>query len=408
MDNQKQCVVKLTFLGDAMWDWNMSCQLEQYRNNSGDGYDFSETFRPMEGFLAKSDYVMLNLETPISADASQMTQKRWEFCTSIAYARALKESGVDYAATANNHCLDRGIEGLASTVSCLDAVGLDHSGTYVPGKRRKPLIVEAEGLKLGILSYTYGTNAVSNGMYLPFRYRRAVDMVQEQEGKLVPLDPLHWYLRRRPGGRVQRFRDRLSCRIWPENRGKQWYEHVNWCGYRKSLLAKDIRCLRRHGADKIAVFLHIGGQYNQKPNAFTKRMTQWLEEKGVEFVIANHEHVIHGSKRRENGLTTYALGNYLGSAGVLKEPMDRRSQYSIAAHAYVEVGSKKIERITYSVLKTVYTEKGKFQVWPVAKLLQTLSEEERAHTEKEALLCAQDFSGVLYDRLMTEFTLAPS
>lgn len=42
--------------------------------------------------------------------------------------------------------------------------------------------------------------------------------------------------------------------------------------------------------------MHIGGQYNESPSAYTKRMAKWLHKHNCEIVIANHEHVIHGSE----------------------------------------------------------------------------------------------------------------
>lgn len=398
-------MIKLTFLGDAMCDKPMADRLTHYQNAQGDGYDFTKAFLHMKKLLEKSDYVMANLETPISQNKEMLTNKRWEFCTDISYAKALKENGIDYVATANNHCLDRGLDGIKTTIACLDALGLAHSGTYLPGVSRKPLIIECGTLKLGILSYTYGTNAVTNKQYLPLSCHRSVDLLQEQEGKLMPLDPLHWYLCRRPGGKVQNFRNRMVYKIWPQNATREWFEWETWNGYRKHLLAKDIRWLKRHGADKIAIFLHIGGQYNLKPNSFTLKMTGWLEKKHIDFIIANHEHVIHGCKFENNQLTTYALGNFLGSAGTLESPTDRYSEYSIAAHCYIDSKTKETQKVTYSVLKTVLTDDERLTVWPVYDLLSSLSEEERLRITQDALTCAELFSGKMHRELKEEFEL---
>ena len=397
--------IKLTFLGDAMCDKPMADTLFLYHSKQGEEYDFTESFAPVKGLLQKSDYVMANLETPISQQKDMLTKATWEFCTDISYAKALKENGVDFVATANNHCLDRGLKGLQTTIECLDTVGLAHSGTYLPKTDRKPFVVQLGSLKVGVLSYTYGTNAVSNGQYLSLSNRRTVDLVQEQEGKLLPLDPFHWYLCHRPGGRAQRFRDKLSCKIWPENAGREWYEWETWNRYRKRLLKKDILWLRKQGVDKIAIFLHIGGQYNQTPNSFTLKMTQWLEKKKVDYIIANHEHVIHGSKLENGQLTTYALGNFLGSAGTKKAPWDRLSEYSIAVHCYVDSETKQTQKVTFSVLKTVLAEDGRLTVWPVYDLLASLPKEEKRRITKETLACAEIFSGKSILELKEEMEL---
>ena len=388
--------VRLTFLGDIMLDWNMSLQLDRYVAQTESGYRFDDVFAPVEGLLKDSDYVMGNLETPIAKDNKNLTNQQWEFCTPGAFAKAVHQMGVHWVSTANNHCLDRGIDGLVTTISELDKIGLAHSGTYAPKQKRKPLIVDVEGIKLGLLSYTYGTNAVSNGNYLPFKHRRLVDLVQEQEGRLAPWDPLTKFVKKHPKSKFQILRDCIEYKLLStENGGRQWYEKETWDGYRLWLLKKDLKWLRKHGAEKIVIFLHIGGQYNIEPNSYTKRVTKWLEDQGVDFVIANHEHVVHGSKIHAAGFTTYALGNFLGSAGTMKAPYDRRSEYSIAVHAYLDKATKELMKVTYSVLRIVYTDEGKFQVWPVYDLLNGQTGGDYDAIRDGALQCACDFSGTL-------------
>lgn len=394
MSVEDRCV-RLTFLGDIMLDWLMAGQINRYATENGDGYCFDEIFAPVKNLIKSSNYVMANLETPITEDHGQLTNQRWEFCSPISYAEAVRKVGVHWVATANNHCLDRGINGVSASISALDKIGLAHCGTYAPKQKRKPLIVDVDGVSIGLLSYTYGTNAISNRAYLPVKYHRAVDLIQEQEGRLAPWDPLSKYLEKHTSRTLRAVRDTIENKwLCLDNGNKQWYEKETWGGYRLGLLKKDIKWLRKHGADKILIYLHIGGQYNTEPNAYTKRMTQWLEDQGVDFVIANHEHVIHGSKVHRSGLTTYALGNFVSSAGTLEEPFDRRSEYSIAVHAYVDKITKELMKITYSVLKTVNTEEGKLQVWPVYDILNGQAGENVDEIRKAALLCAQDFSGV--------------
>ncbi len=91
-------------------------------------------------------------------------------------------------------------------------------------------------------------------------------------------------------------------------------------------------------ADIIICYLHIGGQYNEKPIPYTLKMTDKLLKLGCNVVIGNHEHVIHGYKMDDSGqkLATYAIGNFLGSSGNLEPPYDRFCDFSIAINAYVD------------------------------------------------------------------------
>ncbi|MCK9912781.1 CapA family protein, partial [Microbacteriaceae bacterium K1510] len=64
--------------------------------------------------------------------------------------------------TANNHSLDRREAGVASTIAFLDQAGLQHTGTFRNAEERdQPLLLEKNGIKLALLSYSYGTNGIA-------------------------------------------------------------------------------------------------------------------------------------------------------------------------------------------------------------------------------------------------------
>jgi hypothetical protein len=61
--------------------------------------------------------------------------------------------------TANNHCLDQGAAGACRTLDVLDRNGIRHTGTArSQAEAEQNLILEANGIRIGILAYTYGTN----------------------------------------------------------------------------------------------------------------------------------------------------------------------------------------------------------------------------------------------------------
>lgn len=400
--------MKITFLGDVLCDYLMSCTLDNYRDIATDKFNFNSVFAHVTEFLKASDYVMANLETPISHNNDDLTNKKWEFCSPFEFAEALKKCGVNYVSTANNHCLDRGISGIESTINSLDEIGLDHSGTYISGCGRKPLIVSIDGLRIGILSYTYGTNAVCNHQYLDLKNRCIVNLLQEQEGSVDRINPLKRYVMRRPNGRVERFSNLIETKIFPENVGKQWFEKTTLGGYRRHLIKRDLKYLKRNNVDITVMHLHIGGQYNTKPSELTQRTIQWLLKKNCNIIIGNHEHVIHGNicKINSNQIATYSIGNFLASTGIYEEPYNRRSEYSIALHIYIDPITKKMDTASFSVLKTIASSEKKLEVWPVTDLLHFLPAYERKKTIEEALLAAKDFSGKEFIDLEKEFILS--
>ncbi len=117
--------LRLTFLGDALCN-----PLALAAHTTPGGHDFRPVFAPLRPYLSQSDFVVANLETPLSETGDDLTQERWRFNSPRAYAEALRWAGVDFVTTANNHCLDRGTAGLSATLRVLDAIGLPHTGTF--------------------------------------------------------------------------------------------------------------------------------------------------------------------------------------------------------------------------------------------------------------------------------------
>lgn len=396
--------IKITFIGDVLCDAEMSERLEPYYDARTGGYDFKSVFAPMKGHLSKSDYVFANLETPLSAQTDKLTDKQYEFCSHISFAEALKGIGVRCVSAANNHCLDRGHAGLLDTIRCLERLGLRYAGIHDTVVEREPVVIDIEGCKVGFLAYTYGTNAFSNNQYLAFRERKAVDLLQAQEEDRLILRSPYAYMGKHKKSPLAK----LYFKAREKWIRKPVYERRNVDLYRRLLLGRDIRALKAKGVDKLFFYLHIGGQYNREPTSYTKKMVAYLMKKGCDIVVANHEHVIHGfvQDADRTKLGTYALGNFLGSAGTLHPPYDRCCDFSILLHAYLDPKSKEILRFTYSITKTVYREKTeKFEVHPVWELVETLGERERREMTERALQAAFLFSGKKESVLLEEFHL---
>ena len=390
-------MTKLTVLGDIMCDYEMSKRLSTY-NLIDNPKAYEEMFTKLRTFLSSSDFVIANLETPISFENKNYTSKQWEFNTSYHFAEALKKSGIGFVTTANNHCLDRGIDGLLSTVNSLQKANIGQCGINI-GKGKRYRVVNINGIKVGVLAYTYGTNAFSNGNYLPFKNRKTVNLLQEQEGLIKKL----WLRLFR--GHLIRIYNKFDALLFPDNKDKQVYEKNTLSFYRKYLILTDIRQVKKEKPDHIISCLHIGGQYNRKPSNYTTNISEWFVKHGCNIVICNHEHVIHGFKINDSGFIAYALGNCLGSAGLCKKPFDRRSDYSIAVHFYFDYKTRELDKITFSVLKTVLLNDSVFQVWPVQDFLEQCPANEKESIRFDAIKAANDFANCGFTEFQSEFEI---
>lgn len=151
--------MRITFLGDIMVKPE---QLSSYEKNGK--YDFTEALQNIKSEFSDSDYIVGNLETPVADEMLGYTNEPYCFNTPTEIIQNLKECGVNMVTTANNHCLDRGIEGIRNTIDNLEKCGLDYVGTH---KQRENsfIIKEIEGIKIAFLAFSYGTNAFSNNEY---------------------------------------------------------------------------------------------------------------------------------------------------------------------------------------------------------------------------------------------------
>ena len=166
-------LLKLTFTGDIMLPNEIIDTYKTENNN----FNFDSIFQDVKSYFNDSDYVVGNLETPISKNYDDIKYMKYKFTSPIEFAESIKNSGFNFVTTANNHCLDNGESGIEKTISCLNEVGLKHTGVFY--KNDNIEIINLNNIKIAILSYTYGTNAFSNKVYIKSK-DISVNLLQEQ------------------------------------------------------------------------------------------------------------------------------------------------------------------------------------------------------------------------------------
>ena len=77
-------MIKLTFVGDIMCKKQI---LEAYKIKSG--YNFSEIFEKMKDEFKNSDFVIGNLETPITKNEELLTKEQFNFASPYEFENQL-------------------------------------------------------------------------------------------------------------------------------------------------------------------------------------------------------------------------------------------------------------------------------------------------------------------------------
>jgi poly-gamma-glutamate synthesis protein (capsule biosynthesis protein) len=109
-----------------------------------------------------ADFGFVNLETPV-APAHSKGSKPFMFDAPVALPEALRATGIKIVSFANNHVMDQGWAGFAETRDHLREIGLQFVGSGdTAAQTWRPLIVEANGIKVGWLGMTRWLNGNRN------------------------------------------------------------------------------------------------------------------------------------------------------------------------------------------------------------------------------------------------------
>ena len=239
-------------------------------------YDYTPIFAQAAPYLQEADYAVANLETTLSETGPYSGYPA--FKSPAALADNLAEAGFDLLLTANNHCLDRGFDGLASTLDALDEAGLAHVGTYRTQEEQaagRIHLADVGGISVAFLGYTYGTN----GIPVPSGREYAVALFNT---------------------------DYMTTLSTPDT----------------GRIEADLAAARALEPDLIAVLIHWGVEYQTTQNSYQEQIADLLIENGADLVLGGHPHVPQpiemrtvtaedGSER--TGFVCWSLGNFISS-----------------------------------------------------------------------------------------------
>jgi hypothetical protein len=123
-------------------------------------FDFNPSFEYVKPYLSAADFTIGNLETTCAGPKRPYSGYP-AFNTPDAFVTALRNAGFDLLVTSNNHSMDTEEEGLLRTIDVITKNGLSYTGTHKSQRDRDSVrVYDINGIKLGVLNYTYGTNGI--------------------------------------------------------------------------------------------------------------------------------------------------------------------------------------------------------------------------------------------------------
>ena len=350
----------------------------------------------MKDIFSASDYVVGNLETVCAGKKNRYTNDLYSYNSPDSFLDALAGSGIDMVTCANNHCLDRGCDGLYRTLSLLDTAGIQRTGAYLPTEDcNDPLIIELHGKKIAFISATSSTNRPVLQCGLGPDGRPAVKLLQYQHPvrseKGMARKCYDWAKAKVPLELRVFINDVLgrgARRITVDNGGMDDFSGK----LREDMMGEIKRA--RDGADYVIVCPHMGGQFNSEPGAFSKYMMTFFQTQGAECVVANHAHVVQRSEWKKEMLACYCLGNFSVYPSTSDMIAEQLSEYSIMLHLYLDDGGSGLitSGVGFSVLKSVADDEGLLTVYPVTDLYNKLAvENERQKLRDENSIIVKRF-----------------
>lgn len=277
-DNKSDEIVKISeatisVTGDLLFH---DAVLKAGYDSSAKKYNFDNIFTYFSKYVSASDYSIANLETTLrGTEGGTKYQGYPNFNTPDVIVDSSKKAGFDMLLTANNHSYDTGTKGMKRTVEVIGQKGMDYIGTMSDSNAKKYLVKEVNGIKLGMMCYTYETTSKKKDI----KYLNGIAM------------------------------DKDACSL------------INSFNYSAlddfySELESNITAMKSEGAEAVVLFIHWGTEYKIKQNAVQTKMAQSICNLGVDVIVGGHPHVIQPielltseTNSAHKTLCLYSMGN---------------------------------------------------------------------------------------------------
>ena len=231
------------------------------------------------------------METPVSSD-NQSLSGYPIFNAPQELPGDLKEVGYDGCSTASNHSMDKGPNGVRSTLTQLENADLVWAGMARSAEEQKtPALYVPNGILIGHMSYTYGLN----GFVLPTDEPYLVNVIDEDK------------------------------------------------------ILSEAERLRSVGVDFIILSVQWGNEYQVNPSEAQERLAEsLLNSPNIDLIVGSHVHVVQPIGKFNDKYVIYGLGNFLSNQSANCCPA--ASQNGVMIYVDIvgtEIDGYKVESLTF-------------------------------------------------------------
>ncbi len=322
--------VRITFTGDLILLRDM---VERAYNVNEDTFDFDGMFEYVREYWADDDLSIGVFEGPMAGPDNGYSTSCFDDGLPLylnfpdSFAAAVNRAGIDFVTTANNHLLDQGIDGYLRTLDVLDSTGLDHSGSYRNRTEHdQPKILDVKGLKIGVLTYTYGSNYYKEEFFFESDNEHITSCVVPRKSKFFK-----------------------TC----QNKVKE-----------------DFKRLKSQHPDIIIVLPHMGKQFLHAPDEDQLAWCELFVEQGADIIFSDHPHAVQPiewrkNKSGKNVLIAHCPGNFVNSY------IGHDGDASMIVEAYLNPGTGEPFAASCIPLYSYCQQKyGRYQALPLIKAIK--------------------------------------
>ncbi|MBQ8789924.1 MAG: CapA family protein [Ruminiclostridium sp.] len=318
---------KITFSGDLIL---LEDQVK--RAYDGEKYDFSDVFHYAKEYISSADLAIGVFEGPMAGEQVGYSSSNYDDGKTLAlnfpdeFGIAVKDAGFDLVTTANNHVLDKGTDGALRTLDKLDEIGLDHTGSYRNAdekENKRVKLLECQGIKFAVLSYTYGSNGYSTDDFINGDVSHITSVISGVEG--------------------------------------EQFEVL------KEKVKKDFEKAKSLSPDLIIVLPHIGTQFSNSADSEQEAWYQIFRECGADIILGDHAHAVEPAFINDyNGkkvFEAYCPGNF---ANIYRE---NQGDTSMLVDVYIDKNTKQVIGGGIVPLYTQSSADGNYRALPVYEMM---------------------------------------
>ena len=251
---QDKQIVEIVMVGD---DLIHSPLYKAAYNSKTDIYNFDNQFKNLKLDRSENTINIINQETILVNDRSRISSYPC-FGSPTEVADAIMDAGFNVVTHATNHTYDKGYSGIEDTINywsnypSITVLGIHNNDTEKDYK-----IMERNGIKIGLVNYTYGLNGISRTKDY------SVDLLTDYDIDTTMSE-----------------------------------------------------CTSQ--SDVVIAILHVGEEYRYTPTEYQKEQVNRFIDLGADIVICTHPHVVEPydkviTPNGNSGIVFYSLGNFISN-----------------------------------------------------------------------------------------------